>query len=234
MAGRRGFRTVSSIDHTNPHARLAMLLAIDTSGTMSGSPINELNAGIRLFYETIRISRESKYAADLAIISFGDKGVRRIQDFAQVYQIPNPTPLTASGMTPMGEAVNLALDMIEARLQEYSSLGIQYYHPWLVLMSDGKPNGDVSEFERAASRARDLVERRKLVVFPVGVGKDADRDSLAQFSTRIVPRKLTGMNFREFFGWLSMSTDRVSASKPGEKIDLPQVTWGTDGGWGSI
>lgn len=201
---------------------------------MSGHPINELNAGIRLFYETIRISRESKYAADLALISFGDKGVRRIQDFAQVYQIPNPPQLTAAGMTPMGEAVNLALDMIEARLREYSASGIQYYHPWLVLMSDGKPNGDVSEFERAASRARDLVERRKLVVFPVGVGKDADRDSLAQFSTRIVPRKLTGMNFREFFGWLSMSTDRVSASKPGEKIDLPQVTWGTDGGWGSI
>lgn len=234
MAGRRGFRTVSSIDHTNPHPRLGILNVLDTSGSMSGHPINELNAGIRLFYETIRISRESKYAADLALISFGDKGVRRIQDFAQVYQIPNPPQLTASGMTPMGEAVNLALDMIEARLQEYSASGIQYYHPWLVLMSDGKPNGDVSEFERAASRARDLVERRKLVVFPVGVGKDADRDSLAQFSTRIVPRKLTGMNFREFFGWLSMSTDRVSASKPGEKIDLPQVTWGTDGGWGSI
>ena len=234
MAGRRGFRTVSSIDHTNPHARLAICLCLDTSGSMSGHPINELNAGIRLFYETIRRSRESKYAADIAIVTFGNDGAQCIQEFSQVYQSPNPPSLTASGMTPMGEAVNLALDMIEDRRQEYRNIGVQHYHPWLVLMSDGKPNGDVSELEKASQRSSGLAENRKLVVFPVGIGRDADRDSLAKFSPRIQPRKLTGMNFREFFEWLSKSTDRVSASKPEDKVDLPPVTWGTDGGWGSI
>ena len=234
MAGRRTFRKASTIDHTNSHARLAICLCLDTSGSMSGHPINELNAGIRLFCEAIRNSRESRYAADVAVVTFGGNGAQCVQEFAQLYQSPNPSSLTASGMTPMGEAVNLALDMIEDRREEYRSFGIQHYHPWLVLMSDGKPNGDVSELERAAQRTASLAEQRKLIVFPVGIGKDADRDSLAKFSPRIVPRKLTGMNFREFFEWLSKSTDRVSASKPEEKVDLPDVTWGTDGGWGSI
>ena len=201
---------------------------------MSGHPINELNAGIRLFYDTIRSNRDSRLASDVAVVTFGSGGVQCIQQFMQLYQTPNIPSLTAAGMTPMGEAVNLALDMIENRKQEYRSLALPHYHPWLVLMSDGMPNGDQAEFDRAALRACTLVDNRKLVVFPVGIGKDADRSSLARFSTRITPRKLAGMNFKAFFEWLSRSTSGVSATTPGESVNLPPATWGTDGGWGTI
>lgn len=237
MVTRKAFRaieSVSNIDIINYHPRLAISLCLDTSGSMSGHPINELNAGLRLFYDTIRSNKDSRLAADVSIVTFGSGGVQCIQEFAQLYQISNPSPLTAAGMTPMGEAVNLALDMIENRKHEYSSVGIPYYHPWLVLMSDGMPNGDSSEFERASRRACTLVDNRKLVVFPVGIGKDADRNSLARFSTRITPRKLAGTNFKAFFEWLSKSTSGVSVHTPGESVNLPPANWGTDGGWGTI
>ena len=237
MANRKTFRTIESVnnlDPLNPHPRLAICLCLDTSGSMSGHPINELNAGIRLFYDTIRKNRDSRLASDVAIVTFGSGGVQCLQNFSQLYQTPNPPSLTASGMTPMGEAVNLALDMIEARRQEYRAVGLPHYHPWLVLMSDGQPNGDTGEFERASLRSCALVDDRKLVVFPVGIGKDADRNSLSRFSTRIVPRKLAGMNFKAFFEWLSRSTSGVSVTTPGESVNLPPATWGTDGGWGTI
>lgn len=67
----------------------------------------------------------------------------------------------------MGKAVNLALDMLENRRQDYKNVGVQYYHPWLVLMTDGRPNGSAYELARASSRSRDLVTRNNLVVFPI-------------------------------------------------------------------
>lgn len=230
MRRSRGYSTTSSIDDSNSHARLPICLCLDTSGSMSGHPINELNAGVRLFYEKIRSNTESRYAADIAIVTFGHSGVECIQNFSQVYENPTPPSLMAEGMTPMGEAVNLALDMLENRRQDYKNVGVQYYHPWLVLMTDGEPNGSASELSRASSRARDLVTRNKLVVFPLGIGRNADLNALAQFSPRITPLTLVGLNFSGFFEWLSKSVDRTSVSNPGNNVPLPPV----DGGWASI
>ena len=55
--------------------------------------------------------------------------------------------LTANGNTPMGEGVRLALDLLDKRKQEYKDKGVDYYQPWLVLMSDGQPNGNVAILE---------------------------------------------------------------------------------------
>ena len=37
----------------NPTARVPVCLCLDTSGSMYGTPIQELNDGVRLFYEAI-------------------------------------------------------------------------------------------------------------------------------------------------------------------------------------
>ena len=224
----------SPLDLTNPRARLAICLCLDTSASMKGHPINELNSGVRLFCETVRSKDEVRYAADLAIVTFGHKGVQCLRSFAQLYESPNPPSMSASGMTPMGEAVNLALDMIEERRNQYRAAGIQYYHPWLVLMSDGMPNGDEHEEDRAAQRSRQLCDESRLAVFPIGIGRDADRASLAQFTNQRVPMKLRGLNFADFFEWLGKSAYGTSISKVGEKVPTPPITWGVDGGWGTI
>lgn len=121
----------------------------------------------------------------------------------------------------MGEAVNLSLDMLEERKKEYRQNGVDYYQPWLVLMSDGAPNGDPNELDRAIKRVNDLVASKKLVVFAIGVGEYADMDVLAKFSPNRRPLRLQGLKFREFFVWLSQSVVAVSQSTPGESVKLP-------------
>ena len=37
----------------NPTARIPVCLCLDTSGSMCGMPIDELNEGVRLFYDAI-------------------------------------------------------------------------------------------------------------------------------------------------------------------------------------
>ena len=163
----------------------------------------------------------------ISIVTFGNQGVQLYDDFGPVERIPK-TPLVAGGITPMGEAVCGALDILEKRKQEYQNTGVDYFQPWLVLMTDGMPTDDINE---AVNRVVSMVNQKKLSVFPIGIGDDADMDTLGQFSPARPPLRLQGLKFREFFEWLSASVQRVSASNPGEEVPLD-----LDGikGWGTL
>jgi uncharacterized protein YegL len=98
-------------------------------------------------------------------------------------------------------------------------------------MTDGAPNGSSSELSTAIQRTVELVNDRKLTVFPIGIGKDADMNILQQFSPTRKPLRLQGLKFMEFFAWLSKSVSKTSQSTPGEKVQLD-----VEGikGWGEL
>ena len=214
----------------NPTARIPVCLCLDVSGSMSGERIDELNRGIELFYDAIKDDEVALYSAEISIVTFDDKATQLV-DFASLELQPTPPKLTANGLTYMWEGVNLALDLLEQRKKEYQDKGVDYYQPWLVLMTDGEPNGDASEFSRAVSRTISLIDNKKLTIFPIGIGSDANLNILAKFSPNKPPLRLQGLKFKEFFTWLSQSVSKVSQSSPGE-----QVTLDTDAikGWGSL
>ena len=113
-------------------------------------------------------------AAEISIVEF-NSGTSLIQDFASVDRLQRIGTLSPTGLTAMGEGVNLALDTLEDRKAMYSGSGVLYYQPWLVLMTDGQPNGSPHELERAVQRVATMVTAKKLTVFPIGIGADADR-----------------------------------------------------------
>ncbi len=215
----------------NPTARVPVCLCLDLSGSMSGAPIEELNKGVAEFYKAIQDDETALYSAEIAIVTFGGSNAKKEQDFASLEISPKPPKLNAFGMTPMGEAVNMALDMLEARKNEYKSKGVDYYQPWLVLMTDGAPNGSRDELRRAVERVVKMVEEKKLTVFPIGIGDRADMRALQLFSPKRSPLKLKGLNFSEFFEWLSQSVARTSQSTPGDVVSLD-----VEGikGWGEL
>lgn len=215
----------------NPTPRVPICLCLDTSGSMDGMPINELNEGVRLFYETIHEDEIAQYSAEVSIVTFGGQAAQCIANFASLEIQTNAPTLSADGLTPMGEGVNLALDLLEQRKQEYKDKGVDYYQPWLVIMTDGEPNGDATELDRAINRTVDFVNQKKLTVFPIGIGSDADMEVLAKFSPKRPPLKLQGLKFREFFAWLSKSVSKTSQSIPGEsvKLDVEGIK-----GWGNL
>lgn len=200
---------------TNPSPRVPICLCLDTSASMAGDPILELNAGVQLFFDAVRTDEVARHSAEIAVVTFGDRAARLL-DFASIERQEAPT-LSAGGSTPMGSGVNLALDLLEGRKREYSGAGVDYYQPWLVLMTDGQPTDDVTP---ATARTVALLERRKLVVFPIGIGGDADLGTLASFSPQRAPLRLAGLEFKAFFSWLSRSVARVSQSLPGQDVPL--------------
>jgi uncharacterized protein YegL len=151
---------------------------------------------------------------EIAIVTFGED-VRTVVDFTTAEGFEPPV-LGAAGMTPMGQAVDQAIDMVEARKQVYKANGIAYYRPWIFLITDGGPND--ANWERAAERAVLGDRSKSFAFFGVGIG-EADMATLQRFCVR-EPLKMKGIKFRELFQWLSSSQKSVSRSTPGEEVPL--------------
>lgn len=201
----------------NPTARVPVCLCLDTSSSMGGEPIEELNRGVEVFFNALQQDEIARYAAEVAVVQFGGRATK-LTDFGAITRQEAPI-FTASGGTPMGAGVGLALDLLEARKKEYSQAGIDYYQPWIVLMTDGQPTDSI---EAAVQRTTLLVEQRKLTIFPIGIGEGVDMEVLARFSPKRAPLRLQGLNFASFFEWLSRSVSRVSQSIPGTTVPLDQ------------
>jgi uncharacterized protein YegL len=188
---------------------------------MAGKPIEALNEGLITFQESLKEDELAAQRVEVAIVTFG-AGVDVIQNFVCADQFEAPK-LQTSGTTPMGEAINRALDLLKERKKIYRENEIAYYRPWLFLITDGTPT---DEWEPAAQRIKKEVDNGEVAFFAVGV-QDADMKKLAEISPR-TPIKLNGLKFKELFIWLSKSTQQASYSKLGDQTPLPKVTdWST-------
>ncbi|WP_460132576.1 VWA domain-containing protein [Pseudomonas sp. S1_E04] len=199
----------------NPTARVPICLVLDVSGSMGGEPIQELQSGVQMFFDAIREDDVAQYAAEICVVTFGSTAQRAV-DFMSIERQDVPA-LVADGTTAMGQGVNMALDLLDARKEEYRRAGVDYYQPWMVIMTDGEPTDDISV---ASSRIKSLAGSKKLTVFPIAIGAGANLETLSALSPGRPPLRLKGLNFKEFFLWLSRSVSRVSQSTPGEAVQL--------------
>ena len=122
-----------------------------------------------------------------------------------------------------GQIIFGAFDvLLEKRKKEYSAKGVDYYQPWLVVMTDGYPD---STPVSSINRVKQLGSNKKLTVFSVAIGDGADKTILKQFSTikdGMVFKVKSPEHFKEYFEWLSQSVLVASQSVPGDKPRLPQ------------
>jgi uncharacterized protein YegL len=208
----------------NPEARCPVVLLLDTSYSMSGDPIQQLNEGLKIFKDELMADSMAAKRVEVAVVSFGPVNV--ISDF-QTPDIYYPTDLTPSGDTPMGKAIETAIDMVNNRKSIYKQNGVSYYRPWIFLITDGGPT---DHWQQAAALVKEGESSKKFMFFSVGVD-GADMDTLQKISIR-EPIKLKGLRFRDLFTWLSASLSSVSHSTPGDTV--PLVNPITPEGWGTV
>ena len=204
---------------TNPEQRCPVVLLLDNSFSMSGEPINELNEGITLFKDSILRDEVAGLRVEIAIITFGNQA-KLVHDFATISHF-KPPELSANGSTPMGEAINLALDVLEERKKVYKSNGIPYYQPWVMLITDGAPTDD---YKGAAQRVRAAASQRKLSFYCVAVN-NADLKILTDIApVETPPVPLEGLLFKELFKWLSASVRATSRHSIGDQVEIPDFS----------
>lgn len=127
-----------------------------------------LNDGLRVFKQDLAKDPLASRRVEVAVVAF-DSNVKVVQDFVTANQFKAPA-LTAQGTTHMGSAIHKALDMIQARKEQYRANGVAYFRPWVFLITDGEPQGEPEQVvQQAAQRIKDKEANKHVAFFAVGV-----------------------------------------------------------------
>ena len=191
------------------------------------SKLDLLNQGLKDFYAEIISDETTSQRLELCIISFNDY-VQVVQEPALPDNVVIPE-LQGEGETAMADAINEAIDKVEARKKWYKETGQPYYRPWIILMTDGVPNKG-QDINSLAQRILQDTEDKKYAFLPVGV-EGADMEVLQKIAGKGMNAvKLKGMRFAQFFRWLSASMGTVTKAEEGQAVNLSVGATG-DGGW---
>jgi len=216
-------QTVSE-DVKYPYAdKCPVVLLLDTSGSMRGNPIKELNEGVNLLIKELLNDPEAKQRVEIAIITFGGT-VQIVQDF-KLPEDTNIPELKAGGSTPMGEAIEKGISLLNDRKRKLREQGVNYYRPWLVLITDGYPT-DMKLGDNMYRRIKDHLyqqEKNKHLISWFFGTESADFNLLKDLHPKVYGRvyQLREHKFKEIFKWLSASMSAVSRSQPGQKAGVP-------------
>ena len=201
---------------------LPIFVLADTSGSMRGEKINELNLALREMLNTLNAADDIRGKFQLSVIAFGGD-VKVLQPLADIEGLIL-TELSAAGNTPMGQAFEMVREMIEDR----NVVSSRAYTPTIVLISDGLPTDCTEEMYRRKNYFdwEPLVDLHngerssKCQRMALGIGGDADIDMLKSFIDNpeipvIKTKDASGIT--KFFRWVTMSTvARMTSINPNE------------------
>ncbi len=191
---------------------LPIFILADTSGSMRGEKIQELNLALREMLNALNNMDDIRGKFQLSVISFGGEEAKVTQELKDINEV-SLSELEANGKTPMGQAFELVKGLIEDR----EIVSSRAYAPTIVLISDGLPT-DCSEemyknknyLEWEPLKALHEGERSsKSQRLALGIGNDADTEMLKDFvNSEDIPviKAKDASGITRFFKWVTMST----------------------------
>ena len=194
----------------NANERTPCILVLDCSGSMRGEPIKQLNVGLKALEKELKEDIDASSRVQLLIIkAYGKDEAVISSDWVDAMNFEAPV-MEASGLTPIGKAMELAMQKIEEQKCLYDSCGITSKRPWIFLISDGEPTD--YDWDIVAKKCLVAQQNKKVVVHAVGT-QEANLEKLGKFSI-MSPKRLNGLKFTEFFLWLSRSVSCLSKASP--------------------
>lgn len=189
--------------------RLPVYLALDTSGSMRGEPIQAVNVGLRALLGSLRQNPFALESASLCIVTF-DANVTEVLPMTPIDGIVLPdVACPDSGPTFLGAALHAICDMVERDVRKSSADRKGDWRPLLFVMTDGKPS-DTQAYQEAVAR----VKRADFAaVVACAAGPKSDPAQLRPLTDRVVSLDtLDSSGFAGFFQWVSAAVTAGSAS----------------------
>jgi len=201
----------------NYEQKCPCVLVLDVSGSMNGEPIEQLNEGLKEFQKEILNDETASDRLEISIVTFGSD-INEIQSFSLLENFDMPE-LKISGSTRLVDGAREGLRLIEERKKWYKSTGQTYYRPYVILMTDGFPDGG-QDINGLSTEVNEGVDNKRFNFWAFGVD-GADMDMLENIShPQFKPLKLKGLDFVKFFKWLSSSMSSITASHDGDNVDI--------------
>jgi uncharacterized protein YegL len=214
------------VNQDNREPRQPLALLVDVSGSMSND-IEDVADGLRALRDALVTDSVARNRVEIALVTFG--GAVTVHGNFGEAALFEPPALTASGDTPMAEALDRALELLEEKKRAYKASGLDYYRPLIFLVTDGEPT-DLARWPESARRVREAERGRKLVLLSVGT-KTASFARLRELTPDRAPLCLKEAQWASMFQWLSRSLQARSRSRLGDDVPLEDPTgprgWGT-------
>lgn len=207
-------------------ARVPNLFLLDTSYSMTESTqdmnetekekIEQVNEGLEIFTEEIGENQLAEVGVDVSLVTFGSD-VTVEQEFQPIKDAwiegDGPPELSAEGSTPMNRAIVEGLQHLQEYKNAVDDKGLGRKRALVWLLTDGRPdNGPgTQEWDKAQSVIRKGTEQDRLFFYAVGIGDEADIDTLnelisaADDQNDVAAFTLDEKMFKEFFRIASKS-----------------------------
>ena len=159
--------------------RRPVVLIVDTSSYMN-EIMDKLNESIYKINKILIDDSWSYNSIDLAIIKMGGAHATLDQEFTTIpsWQVKE---YSANGGSPMGDAVDLALEQIKRIITMYREDGTSYFRPLLVMFSGGIPTDSDgffdTDWEIFADRLKKLSDEKCLICNTFYTGNINSHDS---------------------------------------------------------
>ena len=197
--------------------RLPVYLLLDTSGSMTGEPIEAVKNGVQMMVHSLRQNPQAIETAFVSIITFDSEAKQLIPltDLASFQTID----LKAAGTTALGAALSLLADKLENEVTKTTLEQKGDWKPLLFIFTDGKPS-DIQKY-------REYIPKVKALDFGVIVGcaagPKAEVSYLQELTPDVVKLDTTDANMlTTFFKWVSSSIEMGGKSQgTGESMTLP-------------
>jgi uncharacterized protein YegL len=185
--------------------RLPVYLLLDTSGSMSGEPIEAVKNGVQVMISSLRQNPQAIETAFISVITFDTAAQQLIPltDLASFQMVD----IKASGTTALGDALKLVANKIDNEVAKTTTEQKGDWKPLVFIMTDGIPTDDWQ------SGMTEFKKRKTAFTVACAAGSGADANILKQITENVVSLDTAdSQSIGKFFQWVTASIG-VSSTK---------------------
>jgi uncharacterized protein YegL len=121
--------------------RLPVYLLLDTSGSMSGEPIEAVKNGLKTLHSALRKDPQAIETAFISVITFSSTATQIIP-LTEIAAFKPPN-ISASGLTSMGAALDLVCSCAEREINKGTAEEKGDWKPLVFILTDGMPTDNI-------------------------------------------------------------------------------------------
>lgn len=178
--------------------RLPVYLLLDTSGSMSGEPIEAVKNGVQVLVSTLRQDPYALETAYISVITF-ESNAQQLVPLTDLASFQPPS-ISAGGGTSLGAGLKLLAECIDREVAKSTFEQKGDWKPLVFIMTDGGPTDQwqsgLAEFQR----------RKVGITVACAAGGAADTNVLKQITEVVVQLDTAdSATIKAFFKWVSAS-----------------------------